>query len=76
MKLRDWIRSEITEGRASGKKDAYKRLAESIKGAGGETVSPLTIESAAGGMLIKKYPKAQAISKATDGKVTIAELCE
>lgn len=76
MKLGEWIQGEITNKRATGKKDAYKRLAEAIKESGGETVSSLTIESAAGGMLIKKYPKAQAISKATGGKVTITELCE
>jgi hypothetical protein len=78
VKLDQWIAEEIAAGRATGRKDAYRRLSESIKAKGGETVSALTIESAAGGMRIKKYPKAKAISEATGTPpmVTIAELCE
>jgi len=76
MKLDAWIAAEIAEGRASGKKDACKKLSAATKTTGGETVSALTIESAAGGMRIKKYPKAKAIQDATKGAVTVAELCE
>lgn len=76
MKLGEWIQREITEGRASGKKDAYRRLSEATKAAGAETVCLLTVEDAAGGKKIVKYGKAKAISVATAGAVTIAELCE
>ena len=76
MKLGAWIQKEITEGRASGLKDAYRQLSEQIEKKGGETVSAQTIENAAGGMLLKKYGKAKAISEATKGAVSISELCE
>lgn len=76
MKLEQWIKEQIESKSATGKKDAYKRLAATIREAGGETVSVLTIENVAGGLRIKKYDKAKAIELATGGAVTIAELCE
>ncbi len=80
MKLETWIQNEIDSGRASGKKDAYRQLAAEIgsnaKEKGGETVSAQTIESAAGGMRLRKYGKAKAIEIATSYRVTVAELCE
>jgi hypothetical protein len=76
MKLGAWIEKEIREGRATGKKDAYAKLAAKTKATGGESVSSLTVENAAGGMRLKKYDKAKVISLATGGEVTIPELCE
>ncbi len=81
MKLEEYIKGKIESGEATGKKDAYRRLAATIKEqaketVNGETVSVNTIENAAGGLRIKKYSKAEAISKGTLGEVSIKELCE
>ncbi len=80
MRLGNYIKAKIESGEAKGKKDAYRRLAETIKEqakeTGEDTVSCNTIENAAGGLLIKKYSIAKAISKGTLGEVSIKELCE
>lgn len=76
MKLEQWITGQIEAGCATGKKAAYRALAEAIRSKGGETVSALTIENTAGGKRLTKYEKAKAISEVTDGQVTIKELCE
>lgn len=76
MKLQEWITGQIDAGCAKGKKDAYRLLAEAIRAKGGETVSAVTIENTAGGKRLTRYEKAKAVSDATDGKVSVAELCE
>lgn len=76
MKLDEWFKGQLAAGYASGKKAAYARMAQDITAEGGETVSSVTIENAANGKRLTKYEKAKAISEATDGQVTIAELCE
>lgn len=76
MKLGEWITGQIEAGCATGKKDAYRRLADTIRAKGGETVSALTIENTAGGKRLTRYEKAKAVSEATGGQVTIPELCE
>ncbi len=76
MKLGEWISEQIESGVFTGKKDAYRRLSDEIDKRGGEPVSALTIEHAAGGMLLVNYRKAKAISVSTDGAVTITDLCE
>ncbi len=39
-------------------------------------VSMVTLRHILNGMKLRRYDKAQAVSKATRGKVTIEELCE
>ena len=76
MRLGEWIKGQIEAGIYPGRKAAYRAISEVIASKGGETVSPPTVEHAAGGLLLNSYRKAKALSEATDGQVTITELCE
>ncbi len=76
MKLAAWIQERIDKGIYTHRKDAYRMISGSILAQGGETVSAFTIENTARGMRLKQYSKAKAISVATEGKVSVEELCE
>jgi hypothetical protein len=62
MTLADWVKEA---GRG-----AMSRLSQSTG------VAYSTVHNAVKGQLIKQYDVAKKLSEATDGKVTIAELCE
>lgn len=75
MRLREWIQEQIKEKGHKSKKAALKALEGKIKGQGGETVSFITLQNSERGLVLTKYSKAEAIEKATEGKVTVKELC-
>lgn len=85
MKLGTWVEERIKEEKAAGRKASAKSVLEGLACSIGElacaktvsdTVSFVTLQGVAKGARLSKYTKAQAIEKATDGKVTIAELCQ
>lgn len=69
MTLEEWVVSEVAKGNTN-KTSVLRDLADR------SGVSLVTLLSVAKGMPITMYPKAQAISAATEGQVTVKELCE
>lgn len=76
MKLNAWIQLQIDAGHARTKTEALRALEKAIIKQGGETVSFVTLQNTEGGKLLRKFPKAKAIEKATGGRVTVTELCQ
>lgn len=74
MNLAEWIALEVKEGRAANKTMALRALEQRIKSTGG-LVSFNTLSSVERGQKVRRYDKAEAIEKATNNAVSIAELC-
>ena len=70
MKLAIWVQKEMKRTGAEFKTTVLKALAEKSK------VNILTVQLVERGGQLKNYEKAQQVSKATGGKVSVKELCE
>lgn len=68
MRLKDWV-----DLQAKGGKPRRKILEDLAEKSG---VSFVTLEATARGARMGNYPKAKQISRATDWKVSIVDLCD
>ncbi len=69
MTLSEYVELEVK--RTDKNKTAVLRDLAKVSG-----VSLLTLQGAERGATMRRYDKAQAVSQATGGKVTVKELCE
>jgi DNA-binding phage protein len=69
MTLEEWVAAEVART-GQNKTSVLRALSEKAQ------VSLVTLQSVAKGMPLMLYPKALAVSRATDGQVTVQELCE
>ena len=74
MQFADWIVKEIKRRKKTEPKVNKTQIIREISEKCG--VSKVTVENASRGLTLQRYDKAKAISDATDGKVSVAELCE
>lgn len=72
MTLHDWIDHQITTGKARNRGDAIELLRASLP----MPISAATLAAVDRGAKIRSYERAKSILEATDGMVTIPELCE
>lgn len=70
MKLADWITLRVVATTGGTRSAVYVELSKE------SGVSTQTIANVDRGMRLKTYDRAKALSDATDGAVTVAELCE